>query len=132
MQPYTRYLSVVLLVLLTACAPTVEVTPLGVMPTTRSLETTVEVFTNPATISRPYREVALITVNDDGWDRSENELLDLLIQRAYEIGAEGVILLGQETRSSGGVFVPAGRTLAYYEGSERIVRGSAIVFTDSQ
>jgi hypothetical protein len=120
----------VLLVLLAACAPTVEVTPLGALPTTRSSDATAQVFTNSDAITRPYREVALITVGDDGWGYSEGELLTLLLERANEIGAEGVIVLGQETRSTGGAFIPTGNTLTYYEGNERIVRGSAFVYTD--
>lgn len=120
----------VLLLWMTACAPTVEVTPLGALPTTRSVGATAQVFTNSEAITRPYREVALITVNDDGWGYSEGELLTLLLERANEIGAEGVIVLGQETRSTGGAFIPSGNTLTYYEGNERIVRGSAFIYTD--
>lgn len=112
-----------------ACAPTVEVTPLGALPTMRSPEP-VQVFMNSDTISRPYREVALITVNDDGWGRSEGELLELLLARAHKIGAEGIIVLNQEVRSAGGVLVPTGYSLTYVDSSERVVRGSAIVFTD--
>lgn len=122
-------LIVFLLLLLSACAPTVEVTPLGALPTTRSVGTTAEVFTSSEAVTRPYREVALITVSDNGWGYSEGELLTLLLERANEIGAEGVIVLGQETRSTGGTFIPSGNTLTYYEGNERIVRGSAFIYS---
>lgn len=117
------------LTLLGACAPTVEVTPLGALPATSSSEP-VQVFANSGAISRPYREVAIITVNDDGWGRSEGELLQLLLERAREIGAEGVVVLNQEVRSGGGILVPTGNTLTYVDSSERVVRSSAIVFTD--
>ena len=115
--------------LLSACAPVVEVTPLGALPTVTSSEP-IQVFTNTDAVSRPYREVALITVDDEGWGRSEGELLELLLERAREIGAEGIVVLNQEVRSGGGVFVPTGNTLTYVDSSERVVRGSAIVFTD--
>ena len=119
----------VCLMLLSACAPVVEVTPLGALPTVTSSEP-IQVFTNTDAVSRPYREVALITVDDEGWGRSEGELLELLLERAREIGAEGVIILDQEVSSDGGVFVPTGYSLTYVDSSQRIVRASAVVFTD--
>ncbi len=129
MTSRTVYLALVLL--LSACGPTVEVTPLSSLPTVRPSKAPVQVFTSTDSITRPYHEVALISV-DDGWNRPESELLNLLIERASEIGADGLILLGQETRSSGGVLVPSGNTMTYVDSTHRVFRGSAIVFTDGE
>jgi hypothetical protein len=55
----------------------------------------------------------------------EGELLEKMISEAKKIGADGIIMLAQDGKT--GAFVPVGRF--WIPLSNRIVRGSAIVYT---
>jgi hypothetical protein len=109
------------------CAPKVLVTKFALLP---SLHKTgnIDVYTSHESIKKPYKEIALITVDDEGYGRSESELLEKLISKAKEIGADGVIILSQDKQSEGGVFIDG----FFLSLSSRIVRGTAIVYEKNE
>ena len=105
------------------CAPKVQITKFSEFPSSPKTGD-IDVYTSKDAIKKPYKEIALITVDDEGWDRSESELLQKLISKAKEIGADGIIILSQDKQSEGGVLVGN----VFIESNRRIVRGSAIVY----
>ncbi len=116
---------------LTACGPAVSVTPLGARLAPSS--GAIQVFTSAQAVGEPYREVALISIERASILMSDSDLLDLMMERAREVGAQGVILLGQETRSAGGAFIPNGfGGASFIPSSEKVMRGSGIVFLNLQ
>lgn len=94
----------------------VRVTKFGPLPSSPKVGD-IDVYTSHESIKKPYKEIALITVDDQGWDKSESGLLEKLISKAKEIGADGVIILSQDKHS--GLL-------------GRIVRGTAIVYEKSE
>lgn len=123
-MPKPTYLLLACLVLV-GCGPKVEVTPLGPLPDGPNAGE-MDVYTSKASVNRPYTEIALITVDDKGWEKSEATLTQLLIDEARKMGADGLILLDQERRSDSGAVVYN----VWMEGQRRVVRGSAITYTD--
>jgi len=85
----------------------------------------IDVFTSTSNIPYLYKEIGLITVDDEGWGRSESELLEIVVQRARQLGANGVIILGQDKQLDG--YVPVGNIPVAV--NRRIVRATAIVNT---
>jgi hypothetical protein len=84
----------------------------------------IDVFFTTASIKLPYKEVALITVDDEGWGLDETKLLELLIKKTKEVGADGVIVLAQDKKTGG--YLPIGAGILAI--TETTVRGSAIVY----
>ena len=76
----------------------------------------VHVYYNPSDVKQPFKAIALITVNYEKggqWNLShETKLVDKVIRRAGELGANGLILQVSQPQSSGPVSM----------------RGTAIVF----
>jgi hypothetical protein len=80
---------------------------------------TIDIYTTAESVPYIYKEIGLITVDDQGWEKSESELLNLAIEKAKQIGAEGLLLLQQDKQIDG-----------YYKGiaiNRRIFRASAII-----
>jgi hypothetical protein len=88
---------------------------------------TIDVYSNPAAVTRPYKEIGLITA-EEGWDNTEADLIQLMKEKAREMGPNAIILLGGGKTTSGGVVVGSTVTLANYN----TTRCSAIVYTDSR
>lgn len=67
----------------------------------------VHVYYNPGDIKQPYQAIGLITLNYDKnvqWNLSqETKLIDKVIRRAREIGANGLILQVSQPQLSGPV-----------------------------
>ena len=67
----------------------------------------VHVYYNPADIKQPYQAIGLITLNYDKngqWNLShETKLIDKVIRRVWEIGANGLILQVSQPQLSGPV-----------------------------
>lgn len=105
----------------------VRVTKFGPLPNLPKVGN-IDVYTSHASIKKPYKEIALITVDDQGWGRSESELLEKLISKAKEMGADGIIILSQDKQSDGGVFSGD----VFVEITRRIVRGTAIVYEKNE
>ena len=114
-----------LLIFLASCSPRVDVAPFGTLP---SEPTTgdIDVYTNTSSIAKPYREIALITVDDEGWDRGEGELINTILEEARKIGADGVIILSQETVDKGGTFVAG----TYIQSQGKVFKATAIAYNE--
>jgi len=105
----------------------VRVTKFGPLPSSPKVDN-IDVYTSHESVKKPYKEIALIMVDDQGWGRSESKLLEELISKAKEIGADGVIILSQDKQSEGKVVTDG----AIYELTRRVVRGTAIVYEKSE
>jgi len=101
----------------------VRVTKFGPLPSSPKVGN-IDVYTSHEAIKKPYKEIALITAKDG----SESKLLEKLISKAKEIGADGIIILSQDKQLIG---IPSseGGTLII---SSRIVRGTAIVYEKNE
>jgi hypothetical protein len=113
-----------LLLFLIGCAATLNVTRFDAVQR-EPTGATIEVFSSPQNITRPYKEIALITA-EEGWDHSEAELTRLMIVRARDMGADAIILLGAVQRTSGGALVGG----TYVASTFNFTRCTAIVYTD--
>lgn len=108
---------------LAACAPKATVIPTG-RYVERAPNSNVELYLSPGAVKRSYSEIALVSVDDQGWETDDAELFELLKRKAGEIGADAVILLNQSAQSDGGAFVNG----MFIQGTKTILRGAAIVF----
>lgn len=113
------------LIILLGCAPSVQITKFGPLPDVPKIGE-IDVYTSTVSIQKPYKEIALITVDDEGHGRSETELLEILISKAKEIGADGLIILGQDKQHEWSTFIAG----TFYSSYKRIVRGSAIIYVN--
>jgi len=111
------------LLLVTGCAATLNATRFDTVDR-QPTEGTIEVFSSPANITRPYMEIALITA-EEGWDNSEADLTQRMRARAREMGADAIILLGAEQRTSGGALIGS----AYVAATFNFTRCTAIIWT---
>lgn len=126
MKSAKSLLSVLSLLILTGCNATLNVAKFDA--TKRELtEGSIDVFSSPVAIKRPYKEIALITA-EEGWSNTEADLTQRMIAKAREIGAQAIILLGAEQRTSGGTLVGNVYTAVNYN----VTRCTAIVYTDSK
>ena len=105
-----------------ACAPIVKYTPFDSEIRTNS--ESVDIFMSRESVGREFKEIGLIIVDDEGWDRSETELIEKMRQRAMLVGADALILERSEQKSQG--FIPIGGTTFHIV--NRIVRGVAIIY----
>lgn len=87
-----------------------------------------EIFTSVNSIPYNYKEIGLITVDDEGWGRSENELMNIAINKGKEVGADGLLVLAQDNSSAG--YVLTGNIATAY--NRKVVRISAIVKTSEK
>src|SRR5437899_11492364 len=106
--------------------PAVYITMLGASPEPRSSPRELRVVTSPQGLDRPFRELALIVVDDKGTNKSETQLLELAMDEARSLGADALILLTGQTSTAG--VVPVGWILLPVD--RRIVRATEVVFTD--
>ena len=86
--------------------------------------TKIEIFSNPGNIKIEYKEIGLITASDNGWDKSESELIGEIRKKALTIGADAVILQNQIQKDQG--VIPVGNY--YFNVTERIIRAVAIKY----
>ncbi|MEY4386745.1 MAG: hypothetical protein RLY20_2028 [Verrucomicrobiota bacterium] len=117
---------VALLILAGCASPTVNVARFDTIKR-QPTEANIDVYTSPLAIKRPYKEVALITA-EEGWKNSEADLTQRMIAKAREIGAQGIILLGAEKQSSGGIIAGG----LYMADDYNTTRCTAIVYTDAK
>ena len=111
------------IVVVLGCAPAVMLTKFGPLPNSPQTGE-VDVYTSAENIKRQYTEVALITVDDGGYRRSDPELLELLISKAKAVGADGVIILSVHEYPDGGIWAP----FVFSQFERKVVRGSAVVY----
>jgi len=90
-------------------------------------EKNIEIYSNPGAIKRAYKEIALITA-EEGWSNTESDLIQRMMAKAREIGADAIVLLGGGKTTSGGAI--AGNVLVM--ANFNTTRCSAIVYTDAR
>ena len=61
----------------------------------------IRVFSSPSSISFKYREIGLMTVDDRGWGKSENKLLEKALDEARRLGGDGILMLDQDNKVDG-------------------------------
>jgi hypothetical protein len=107
---------------LAGCAPTVNSTRFDSVYRPATVGT-VEVHTRPENVKREYREIGLISVNDNEmgeWHLSnESKIIGILIQKGREMGADAIILSIPETRD---------RNYGLGTGHSIVMRGTAIIY----
>lgn len=85
----------------------------------KSDSTDIRIFSTPASISFKFKEIGLLTVDDRGWGKNENKLMESAIIEARKYGADGILLLEQDNKVDG-----------YYYGmafNRKVLRMSIIV-----
>ena len=113
-------------ILLQGCAATLNVSLFDptILPPT---EGSIDVYSNPIAIKRPYKEIALITA-EEGWDNTEADLTQRMIAKAREIGANAIILLSAGQQTSGGSMIGN----VYLAANYNTTRCTAIIYTDGK
>lgn len=79
----------------------------------------IRIFSTPASISFKFKEIGLLTVDDRGWGKNENKLMESANKEVKKYGADGILLLDQDNKVDG-----------YYYGmafNRKILRMSVIV-----
>ncbi len=117
--------------LLAGCAASLKVARFDQVPRPPT-QATLDVFTSPQGVKRPYKEVALITAEESFMGTSETELTQKMIAKARELGADAVILGNAGQNEYGGVVTGSGTSATYVPINYRTTRCSAIVYTDKQ
>ena len=116
--------------LLTAAScsvPKVEMTelgPLSYIRRTGDIDIYTGRYAREHLYRKDFREIALLKADDAGLKLKEQQILDMLIEKAREIGADGIITSGPVDSSAvgqdyAGVFVEEDKGV-------RIIRGTAI------
>lgn len=113
---------IIILSIIFSCASTASVSLLDQKPHSYK-KGNIQIFTSPQAVPYIYKEIAIITANDDGWGASDNEMMSCLINSARNIGADGLILLSQIEKPDGSITYGM-----YTEISEtKMFRASAII-----
>jgi len=121
------------------CGPSIQVARLDNVQRGPTADN-IEVYTDRNNIKRPYKEIALLTVEESDFGNNDQEMLDSLVSRAKQIGANAIILLSQETQSEGGYIYTTSKnkkktsssTSHYVESKRKVMRASAIVYEEEQ
>jgi len=106
---------------LLGCAPVTRVNTFDNTPRSPTTER-IRVFTSATAIPYDYKEIGLITVDDEGWEWSESELLNIAMEKCRAMGADGMIILSQDKQLDG--YVVVGNVPVAI--NRRIIRASAI------
>lgn len=61
----------------------------------------VRVFSSQSSISFKYKEIGLLTVDDRGWGKSENKLLEKALNEARKYGGDAILVLDQDNKIDG-------------------------------
>lgn len=86
-------------VLLTACGPSVKVTPLtdwNASPSTGE----VDVYLSSAEVGQTYFEIAQLTADDNSMNLP-HKLKGRIIEKARELGADGIIIMSKHEEKAG-------------------------------
>ncbi len=96
-----------LIILFLACGPKVEVVYFNnYQPLQKS--SSVLVYTSSDLVERPFREIGLITLDDEGWGRSDAKLIERAKSEAMKCGADGIVLGQSQKVDKGSVMVSMG------------------------
>ncbi|NLD98496.1 MAG: SHOCT domain-containing protein [Fibrobacter sp.] len=114
-----KVLLAVITLFLVSCAPVIRVNSFDSESRPPNNEK-LGIFSSPQVVPYVYQEIGLITVDDEGWGRSESELLEQAVLKAQQLGADGLIILSQDKQVdailSNGIAI-----------NRRIIRVTAIV-----
>jgi hypothetical protein len=88
----------------------------------------IKVFREGEVVGRPYTEMAALSLDDRAWGMEEQELRKMIITKAQEVGAEGIIIHKVEEVSSGGLPITA--TLLLPRKPKQVMTATAIRFDD--
>ena len=140
------FLSLLLAATLSACAPTVEVTPVGELPQT-SAEGEVAVYTDFGEVPQAYQELAELSASRLEAEFTDEWLREQLTDKAEELGADAVVLFPIERSTElspirlgyerGSAFsndadsIRLGRGQGYQEVATLTLRGVAIGYTEN-
>jgi hypothetical protein len=133
-----------LLAILPACEtwkPSVSVVKLDSIE--RSPASSVDIYLDRSQVKRNFKEVGLIIAKEGEWDAyygtgNEAKLIDMIKTKAMSIGADGVVLLGNEQKMRPGATMgyatpnlSHGGYMAGVSGyGETSARASAIIYID--
>ena len=109
---------------LTGCTSLTDVTKLSDYPSAPATKDPA-IFTGKSEVKQSYREIAMISVDDNGWGKSDSQLIKDLQRKAREIGADAIVLTDRGGQSQGGVIMPGG---AFVTSSTKVLHATAIVF----
>lgn len=85
------------------------------------------VFSSRASVNRPFKEIAILRANtSDGDFVSDDQMIESIIGKAQEIGADAVIYEEQSERGGGGAFIGK----VYFQDEHKSFRVTAIRFTE--
>lgn len=140
----TTLLSASLLVILPACQtwkPSVSVVKLDSIE--RAPASTVDINLDRSQVKRNFKEVGLIIAKEGEWDAyygtgNEAKLIDMIKTKAMSIGADGVVLLGNEQKMRPGATVGYATPNLSHGGymvgvsgyGEASMRASAIIYVE--
>jgi hypothetical protein len=111
-----------------ACA-TADVMRLGQARRPPRQSSSVQVFVEEP--ARPYTTIAIVNVDDHGWDRSLAALESKLVDVAAAEGGDAVIIEGHSRDPRGAIFVPISGTWHGVPVIRKAVVGKVIAFTDN-
>lgn len=116
------------LMLLAACTPEVTVDRVGNTAPPRNVRTDhVDVYHAATEVTKPYKEIAVLTADDAGWDYHYDVMEDMIIRRAKQIGAQGVIFGRQQAEGTEKGYTIRG-VLVVPKVGQNILQGTAIVY----
>lgn len=124
MKKLSLLLAAVYFLTLTACAPNVTVNQFDHQHRAANYGK-FRVFSSSDSIPYKFEEIAFITVDDEGWGRDDDYLLDIAISKAKAIGADGLLLISQDTKLD--CYIPIGEI--NHAVNRNVLRGSAVVNT---
>ncbi|MEK8023739.1 MAG: hypothetical protein AAB229_08025 [Candidatus Hydrogenedentota bacterium] len=116
------------LMLLASCTPGVTVSRVGnYAPPRNAPPTNVDVYHSKAEVTRPYKEIAVLTADDAGWDYHYDVMEDMIVKRAKQLGAQGVIFGRQQEEGAEGGYTIRGAIVVPKVG-QNLMQGTAIVY----
>jgi len=86
----------------------------------------IEVFIGESIVTKKYEQIAIINADDEGWEKSDSELIHEMKRRAAQLGASAIIIVGQETNPNGGVIV----NNVFVQSNRKMIKAIAIHFQD--
>lgn len=109
---------------LSACAPTSDVMRTDGISRAPISESLVQVYLDEPEFI--YTTIGIVKVSDQGWDRSLEELKQIVVKEAAQLGGDGVVV-GIQSQSAGTAFVPIGNMLYAVDSQEKVLVGKVIL-----
>ncbi len=84
----------------------------------------VDLYANAQSVGRPYKEIAIISADDDGNELADSTLVAAMRKKAEALGADGLILGQQSQHTDGAAMI--GPIMAME--TVKTMKGAAIVY----